>query len=64
MLGNVGSGKTSLCKRLELEYGYKHLALGDLLREEKNPVIQKCMRDGRLTPSSITTTVLKVLLRV
>ena len=58
VLGNVGSGKSTLCKKLA-SYGYKHLALGELLRKEQNPIIQACMREGKLIPSKITVTVLK-----
>lgn len=59
VLGNVASGKSTLCKKLASEFGYKHLALGDLLRKEENPIIQVCMRDGKLIPSNITVAVLK-----
>ena len=59
MLGNVGSGKSTLCKKLALEFGYRHLALGELLRKEDNPVIQYCMRTGQLIPSRITVAVLE-----
>ena len=58
VLGNIGSGKSTLCKKLA-SYEYKHLALGELLRKEQNPIIQDCMREGKLIPSKITVAVLK-----
>ena len=58
VLGNVGSGKSTLCRKLA-EFGCKHLTLGDLLRKEGNPVIQYCMRTGQLIPSRITVAVLE-----
>ena len=35
ILGGPGSGKGTLCSRIEAELGYIHLSAGDLLRAER-----------------------------
>ena len=59
--GPPGSGKTTYCKN---QTQYKHILLGDLLREEgkTNIIIQKCMKNGILIPTAITMSVLKSVL--
>ena len=57
VLGHPGSGKSTLCYNSI----YKHLPLGQLLRDDKDykEIIQKCMQTGTLIPPIITVTVLK-----
>ena len=58
VLGNVASGKSTLCKELT---EYTHIALGDLLRKEaeNNSIIWNCMQAEKLIPSEITISILK-----
>ena len=61
VLGNPGSGKSTLCRNLSKSQQFEHLSLGDLLRndQEQREVIQDHIRVGKLIPSAITIKVLK-----
>lgn len=66
VLGRAGAGKTSLCARLaEKSNGYKHVAVGQLLRDESlketeiGYYIQQCFKKGVYIPSSITDVLLE-----
>ena len=60
ILGGPGSGKGTQCKLLNEKYGYKHISVGDLLRNERmkntedSNIINKLISNGQIVPSSIT----------
>jgi UMP-CMP kinase family protein/adenylate kinase len=64
VLGGPGSGKGTLCKAIENEFGYKHLSAGDLLRDEIQKggsladAIQKATVAGTIVPAQVTVTLL------
>jgi UMP-CMP kinase len=67
MKGGPGVGKGTLCSRLSREFGFAHISIGDLLREESKDssspyteIIQQRMKEGRLVPPYLAK---KVLLR-
>lgn len=59
-IGGPGSGKGSICSLIlsdpEFQHLFCHISIGDVLREEiarggeNGPVIQQCMKDGKLLP--------------
>jgi UMP-CMP kinase len=64
--GAPGAGKTTLLKMVEERLGVKHLAAGDLIREEackkdSNFAVQinKCLESGKLIPSEITFSIIE-----
>ena len=63
--GGPCSGKKVQCAKIVEEFGYKHLSVGDLMREEAaNPTtddgkrLAKTMQDGALVP---TETAIKII---
>jgi len=58
--GGPGSGKGTQCGRMVQEFGFKHISLGDILREEVKQgtsVGKECsriMKEGRLVPVNLT----------
>ena len=65
LLGGPGTGKGTQCSRLTKEFGFKHLSVGDLLRDEvkKGKKIGKqcaeLMDEGKLVPVKISLGLLK-----
>jgi adenylate kinase len=61
LLGAPGSGKGTQSKTMCAKYGFKHLATGDIFREEianKSSLGQKAqeyVKSGRLVPDNVTT---------
>ena len=59
VIGGPGSGKGTQCDLMVEEFGFEHLSTGDLLRAEKDTgsetadLINECLREGRLVPTSI-----------
>jgi UMP-CMP kinase len=60
VVGGPGSGKGTQCARIAEEFGFVHLSVGDLLRDElNNPAskvgaeIQWCIKEGKLVPVEI-----------
>lgn len=59
VLGGPGSGKGTQCDNLVKDYKFKHLSVGDLLREERakggatGQEIEKIMKEGKLVPSEL-----------
>lgn len=66
VLGGPGSGKGTLCSRIEKELEcehyehYLHLSVGELLRKEKdNELVKEYIKEGKIVPSFITINLLK-----
>ncbi|KAG0616511.1 hypothetical protein M758_5G121200 [Ceratodon purpureus] len=65
VLGGPGSGKGTQCSRLVKEFGFKHISLGDILREEVKqgtPIGKECskiMKEGKLVPVNLTMELMK-----
>ncbi|KAK9811876.1 hypothetical protein WJX72_011611 [[Myrmecia] bisecta] len=65
VLGGPGSGKGTQCERIVKKYGFKHLAAGDLLRDEVKSgsevgqKLEATMKEGGLVPTQVTITLLK-----
>lgn len=65
VLGGPGTGKGTMCELAELQLGWKHLSIGELLREEREaggPTaerIESYLKKGQLVPNDITVTVLR-----
>ncbi|PIK35723.1 Adenylate kinase domain containing protein [Apostichopus japonicus] len=63
--GGPGCGKGTQCEKIVQEYGFTHLATGDLLREaassgdERGQKIAAIMQAGALVPSEVTVALLK-----
>ena len=63
--GGPGSGKGTQCSRLVKEFGFKHISLGDILREEVKqgtPIGKECskiMKEGKLVPVNLTMELMK-----
>jgi adenylate kinase len=64
VLGGPGSGKGTVCKSIERDFGYKHLSAGDLLREEiqrggeQAESIHKATVAGAIVPAQVTINLL------
>jgi UMP-CMP kinase len=60
VLGGPGSGKGTVCSKIQKEFDYVHLSAGDLLRAEKegsgetSEMINKILLDGGIVPAEIT----------
>ena len=60
VLGGPGSGKGTICSRIQDEFGYVHLSAGDLLRNErrssgsKAESIKRIINEGGLVSADIT----------
>ncbi|XP_059275768.1 UMP-CMP kinase 3-like isoform X2 [Lycium ferocissimum] len=65
VIGGPGSGKGTQCKRIAQQFGYTHLSVGELLRQEINSgsktgsMIQKIMKEGKLVPADVTVRLLQ-----
>jgi adenylate kinase len=63
ILGGPGSGKGTNCERLALDYGFRHISTGDLLRSYKEgqwfETINALMKDGKLVPSDMLLEIVK-----
>jgi len=65
VLGGPGSGKGTQCERIIVDFGLKHLSVGDLLRAETNSgselaqEIAGYMSQGQLVPSEVPVKLLK-----
>lgn len=65
VIGGPGSGKGTQCKRIAQQFGYTHLSVGELLRQEINSgsetgsMIQTIMKEGKLVPSDVTVKLLQ-----
>lgn len=63
-LGSPGAGKGTLCTMLSKSYGFKHLSIGDLLRQVvKSPDADKTVvehvRQGELVTTNLLFQILK-----
>jgi len=65
VLGGPGSGKGTQCGNLVRDYGFVHLAAGDLLRDEiksgskHGAMIDGMIKNGEIVPSQITVGLLE-----
>lgn len=67
IMGGPGTGKTSVCKYIESNFGFEHLCVGDLLKEEAaNPdknndskTIKKILDEGGVVPVNITLSLIR-----
>ncbi|XP_049376961.1 UMP-CMP kinase 3-like [Solanum stenotomum] len=65
VIGGPGSGKGTQCKRIAQQFGYTHLSVGEILRQEissgseTGSMIQKIMKEGKLVPSDVTVRLLQ-----
>lgn len=65
LLGGPGTGKGTQCGRLTKEFGFKHLSVGDLLRDEVKKGTRtgkqcaELMKEGKLVPVKISLGLLK-----
>ncbi|KAF9407871.1 hypothetical protein BGZ94_002532 [Podila epigama] len=66
VLGGPGVGKGTQCARLVKEYGFVHLSVGDLLREEQSrpgspfyEMISTCIANGQIVPMKVTVALLE-----
>lgn len=60
-----GSGTSTLCEKLAVEFKYTHLSIGTILKREvkrgsrEGVLIEKLQKEGRLVPVSLTIKLLK-----
>lgn len=66
VLGRPGSGKGTVCSKLHEEFGYRHISVGGLLREQMNnpenedrEILKKHMLQGKVAPVEITCKLLE-----
>jgi hypothetical protein len=63
ILGGPGSGKGTNCEKLALDYGFRHISTGDLLRSYKEgkwiETITASMKEGKLVPSDMLLEIVK-----
>lgn len=65
VMGGPGTGKTSVCKYIENLYGFEHLCVGDILKEESlsnsndSKTIKKILDEGGVVPVNITLSILR-----
>lgn len=65
VLGGPGSGKGTQCENLVKDFKFKHLSVGDLLREEKTKggptgqEIDRIMKEGKLVPSDLAVKLIR-----
>lgn len=68
VLGGPGAGKGTMCELAELQLGWVHLSMGNLLRDEhrkQNPhaaVIEEALAAGKLVPNEIIVRLLKEIM--
>jgi adenylate kinase len=53
ILGAPGSGKGTLAKVLQSDYGIHHISTGDLIRNSDDEELKKIIADGNLIPDSM-----------
>jgi adenylate kinase len=53
ILGAPGSGKGTLAKVLQSDYGIHHISTGDLIRNSDDEDLKKIIADGNLIPDSM-----------
>lgn len=65
IIGGPGAGKGTQCARISPSFGFHHISIGDLLREECQTqdsdckeVIQSHMKQGKLVPVSVVLQIL------
>jgi adenylate kinase family enzyme len=64
VLGGPGSGKGTLCEKLSLESSFKHISVGELLREEakketeRGNMLKELLAKGFLSPDETTIEIL------
>lgn len=65
VLGGPGAGKGTMCELAEIQLGWVHLSVGDLLREElaaggsRAAVIEADVNAGRLVPNEIVVAMIR-----
>ena len=66
VLGRPGSGKGTVCKRIEGEFGYVNLSAGELLRQERTKAdsrykdcIDEHFKEGLFVPPDITCSLME-----
>lgn len=65
VLGGPGAGKGTMCELAELQLGWTHLSVGDLLRADQvaggpaTDIIKEAIAAGKLVPSEISVRLLK-----
>jgi UMP-CMP kinase len=65
VLGGPGAGKGTMCELAEVQLGWTHLSMGDLLRAEREAdgpaaaVIGEFVAAGKLVPNEITVALLR-----
>lgn len=65
VLGGPGAGKGTMCELAQIQLGWTHLSMGDLLRAERKTngatakTIEEYITAGKLVPNEITVTLLK-----
>lgn len=66
ILGGPGSGKGTQCRKIENDFGFKHISAGDLLREERSKpnsefgeLIDEHIKNGTIVPVEITCKLLE-----
>jgi adenylate kinase family enzyme len=65
VLGGPGTGKGTMCQLAEMQLGWTHLSIGELLRAEREAegetgaTIDAYMAAGKLVPNDITVTLLR-----
>ena len=70
VLGGPGSGKGTQCDRLVENYGFKHISVGDLLRDEKEKggseaeELDNLMKEGKLVSSNLVMKLMKKKLAI
>jgi UMP-CMP kinase len=69
VLGRPGSGKGTVCRRIEEDFGYVHISGGELLRQERRKeespyrdLIDKYYSEGSMVPPNIMFTLLETAL--
>lgn len=53
LFGPAGSGKSLQGQRLAEKHGWRWLSVGQLLRDQKNPALDKTMKDGGLVNDNL-----------
>lgn len=63
ILGGPGAGKGTACAQLVLDYGFRHISTGDVLRNYKEgkyyDLIHNLMIEGKLVPSDMLLEIVK-----
>lgn len=66
IIGGPGVGKSTQCKFIEKKYGFHHVSVGDLLRQEidnkqsnNSLIINEIISNGEIVPDNITVNIIK-----